>query len=74
MSVRRPSLFEAILARISLGATPVDGTHWFDPEPSDAHPQRKRHALPHVDWSPVGVGMRLWQRSVTGSEESHERC
>lgn len=74
MSVRRRSLFEAILARISLGATPVDGTYWFDPRRSAGTPQRKGPAAPHADWSPVGVGMRLWHPSAAGREDSHERC
>ena len=28
------TLFQAILARISLGAVPVDGSYWFDPKDS----------------------------------------
>ena len=28
----RHSLYEAVLARISLGAVPVDGIYWFDPK------------------------------------------
>jgi len=31
MSTRKHALFEAMLARISLGAVPVDGLYWFDP-------------------------------------------
>ncbi|HET9390385.1 MAG TPA: hypothetical protein VFO44_12120 [Steroidobacteraceae bacterium] len=73
MSARKPSLFEAILARISLGSTPVDGSYWFDPKPSDGQ-LRKRNEVPHADWSPVGVGMRLWQRSATSRKNPHERC
>ena len=26
------SLYEAVLARISLGAVPIDGIYWFDPK------------------------------------------
>jgi hypothetical protein len=28
------SLYEAVLARISLGAVPIDGIYWFDPRPT----------------------------------------
>ena len=32
MSTSKHSLYEAILARISLGAVPIDGIYWFDPK------------------------------------------
>ncbi len=32
MSTSKNSLFEAVLARISLGAVPMDGIYWFDPK------------------------------------------
>lgn len=32
MSTHRNKLFEAVLARISLGAVPMDGLYWFDPK------------------------------------------
>jgi hypothetical protein len=32
MSTSKHSLFEAVLARISLGAVPMDGIYWFDPK------------------------------------------
>lgn len=38
------SLYEAVLARISLGAVPIDGIYWFDPKPTtrvDASKQSK---------------------------------
>ena len=34
MKTSKPSLQEAVLARISLGAVPVDGLYWFDPKPT----------------------------------------
>ena len=32
MSKSKHTLFEAVLARMSLGAVPMDGVYWFDPE------------------------------------------
>jgi hypothetical protein len=32
MNTPRHSLYEAVLARISLGAVPIDGIYWFDPK------------------------------------------
>jgi hypothetical protein len=32
MKTSKPSLYEAVLARISLGAVPIDGIYWFDPK------------------------------------------
>jgi DsbC/DsbD-like thiol-disulfide interchange protein len=32
MSTHKRTLFQAVLARISFGAVPVDGTYWFDPK------------------------------------------
>jgi len=32
MSKSKHALAEAILARISLGAVPMDGVYWFDPK------------------------------------------
>jgi hypothetical protein len=34
MKTSKPSLYEAVLARISLGAVPIDGIYWFDPKPA----------------------------------------
>jgi hypothetical protein len=31
MSTQKHTLFQSVLARISLGAVPVDGVFWFDP-------------------------------------------
>jgi hypothetical protein len=45
MSTSKHSLYEAVLARISLGAVPIDGIYWFDPKVSttraDASKQSK---------------------------------
>ncbi len=32
VNTRKHSLYEAVLARISLGAVPIDGIYWFDPK------------------------------------------
>jgi hypothetical protein len=32
MSKSKHTLFEAVLARMSLGAVPMDGIYWFDPK------------------------------------------
>ena len=32
MKTSKHSLYEAVLARISLGAVPIDGIYWFDPK------------------------------------------
>jgi hypothetical protein len=44
MNTSKHSLYEAILARISLGAVPIDGIYWFDPKATprgDASKQSK---------------------------------
>jgi hypothetical protein len=44
MSTSKHSLYEAVLARISLGAVPIDGIYWFDPKAAiraDASKQSK---------------------------------
>jgi hypothetical protein len=37
MSKSKHTLFEAVLARISLGAVPMDGVYWFDPKTMREH-------------------------------------
>jgi len=56
MSTRTRSLFQAVLARLSLGAVPIDGMHWFDPRES-APRARKRHEVPDAEWSPVSLSL-----------------
>lgn len=36
MNKHKQALFQAVLARISLGAVPVDGVYWFDPKDAQA--------------------------------------
>jgi len=36
MNKHKQALFQAVLARISLGAVPVDGVYWFDPKDARA--------------------------------------
>ena len=36
MNKHKQALFQAVLARISLGAIPVDGVYWFDPKDARA--------------------------------------
>jgi len=37
MSKSKHALFEAVLARMSLGAVPMDGIYWFDPKTMREH-------------------------------------
>jgi hypothetical protein len=52
MNTPKHTLFEAILARISFGAVPVDGAWWFDPKDAGATKSCKPAAVPDADWSP----------------------
>jgi hypothetical protein len=40
MSKSKHTLFEAVLARMSLGAVPMDGVYWFDPKAMREHAQK----------------------------------
>jgi hypothetical protein len=40
MSKAKHALFEAVLARMSLGAVPMDGVYWFDPKAARAARER----------------------------------
>lgn len=42
MSKSKHTLFEAILARMSLGAVPMDGVYWFDPKTMREHAEKQR--------------------------------
>ena len=68
------TLFQAILARISLGAVPVDGSYWFDPKdagtpdaevPDAGVPNAgtskspSRRAVPGRDWPPASLSWFL---------------
>jgi hypothetical protein len=54
------SLYEAVLARISLGAVPIDGIYWFDPKAAvraDTSKQTKARATERpARESPAGAG------------------
>ena len=58
MSIHKQSLFQAILARISLGAVPVDGSYWFDPKDAGTAKVTKKASVPDAAWSPVSVPPR----------------
>jgi hypothetical protein len=54
------TLFQTVLARISFGAVPVDGSYWFDPKDAgigDARTSksRERRAVPDRGWSPASL-------------------
>ena len=53
MNTSRQSRFEAVLARISLGAVPMDGIYWLDPKGSAAADSSKRAQAPQANRSPV---------------------
>ena len=63
------TLFHAILARISLGAVPVDGSYWFDPKdagtPGAEVPEAgtsklpTRRTAPSREWPPASLSWFL---------------
>jgi hypothetical protein len=57
MSTRSPSLFQAILARISFGTVPVDGSYWFDPKDATRPRSRQEPSEVDADWSPVSLSV-----------------
>jgi len=56
MNKHKQALFQAVLARISLGAVPVDGVYWFDPKDARAAPPG-----PDTGRSPVSPS---WPRAL----------
>jgi hypothetical protein len=46
VNTRKHSLYEAVLARISLGAVPIDGIYWFDPK-ATARPDTSKQGKPN---------------------------
>lgn len=42
MSKSKHTLFEAVLARMSFGAVPMDGVYWFDPKALREHVEKQR--------------------------------
>jgi hypothetical protein len=64
MNTHKQTLFQAVLARISLGAVPVDGSYWFDAKDAGATKSSKPARLPDADWSPVSLSLsRPFRRS-----------
>jgi hypothetical protein len=57
MNIRRHSFFQAIFARLSLGAVPVDGSFWFDPKRTGTAKAATRPQVPDADWSPVCLSL-----------------
>jgi hypothetical protein len=65
MNTRRQALYQAVLARISLGAVPVDGVYWFDPKDARAAapaPDAGRSAV-SASW-PQALGRLRWFESA----------
>jgi hypothetical protein len=46
MNTPKHSLYEAVLARISLGAVPIDGIYWFDPK-ATVRPDTSKQGKPN---------------------------
>jgi hypothetical protein len=59
MSKSKHTLFEAVLARMSLGAVPMDGVYWFDPK------VMRERAAEAAERAKAAQG-------VNGQEKSHE--
>lgn len=57
MNGHKQTFFQAVLARISLGAVPVDGAYWFDPKDAPASQACRRPGTPDADWSPVSLSL-----------------
>jgi len=62
MNAQRQALFHSILARLSFGAVPVDGSYWFDPRTPAPKPAPEPLELPDADWSPVGLSLTRGRR------------
>jgi hypothetical protein len=64
MKTSKQSRFEAVLARISLGAVPMDGIYWLDPKGSAATDSSKRAKAPQANRSPLLLSFtKLLRRS-----------
>ena len=64
MNIHKQRLYQAVLARISLGAVPVDGIYWLDPKDAgitDAVKSKspRRFAVPDRDWPPATLSWFL---------------
>ena len=60
MSKSKHALFEAVLARMSLGAVPMDGVYWFDPKVMR-------------EWAAAKAASQA-KSQAGGQEKSHEHC
>ena len=64
MNTSRQSRFEAVLARISLGAVPMDGIYWLDPKGRAAACSSKRAQPSQATDRPVWPALtKLLRRS-----------
>jgi hypothetical protein len=64
MNTQKQTFFQAVLARISLGAVPVDGAYWFDRKEAGAAKSSQPARIPDADWSPVSLSLsRPFRRS-----------
>jgi hypothetical protein len=72
------SLYEAVLARISLGAVPIDGIYWFDPKAAvraDTLKQTKARATERpARESPAGATERPARESPAGAGAVDAAC
>ncbi|MDB6104535.1 MAG: hypothetical protein JWO52_4534 [Gammaproteobacteria bacterium] len=64
MNIHKQRLYQAVLARISLGAVPVDGIYWLDPKDAaipDAGTSKspKPVPVPGRDWPPASLSWFL---------------
>jgi len=57
MNTHRQTLFQAVLARLSFGAVPIDGSYWFDPKQAGTSRPAKPAQVPDADWSPVSLSL-----------------
>lgn len=57
MNTRTRTLLSSIIARVSLGSVPVDGTYWFDPRRPHDSAATERPPVPDADWSPFSLSL-----------------
>jgi len=69
MHTPRPSWFQLLLARISLGAVPVGGAYWFEPRASSVKEDGPQ-PMPDADWSPVGLRLSRPIKPSAGAKRS----
>jgi hypothetical protein len=69
MNTHKQTRLEALVARMSRGAVPMDGIYWLDPKDARVAgamlaKSPERAAAPETDWSPASVPWsRLLRRS-----------